>query len=143
MAESRQEKLSGLFRAFLDHESVVDAPSSLAAYECDGLSAYKKTPLLVVLPDTIEQVQQVVRLCNDHRIPIVSRGAGTGLSGGALPHEEGIEQIHTNSSRPHWRHEPYPTAYAVAGTRLPAPDEAQRSGCTSGHSRPTAPYALG
>ncbi len=90
MAESRQQKLSGLFRAFLDYESVVDAPSSLAAYECDGLSAYKQTPLLVVLPETIEQVQQVVKICDDHRIPIVSRGAGTGLSGGALPHEEGI-----------------------------------------------------
>jgi glycolate oxidase len=99
MAESRQEKLSGLFRTFLDHESVVDAPSSLAAYECDGLSAYKKTPLLVVLPETIEQVQQVVRICNDHRIPIVSRGAGTGLSGGALPHEEGIVLSLTKMSR--------------------------------------------
>ena len=89
ISEKRQ-KLAGLFRALLDDESVVDAPGSLAAYECDGLSAYKKTPLLVVLPETVQQVQQVVKICSDHRVPIVSRGAGTGLSGGALPHEEGI-----------------------------------------------------
>ncbi len=87
---TRQQKLAGLFRAFLNHESVVDQPTSLAAYECDGLSAYRQTPLLVVLPETVEQVQQVVALCDEHRVPIVSRGAGTGLSGGALPHEDGI-----------------------------------------------------
>ncbi len=90
MAESRQENLARLFREFLDYESVIDQASSLLAYDCDGLSAYKKTPLLVVLPQTIEQVQQVVKICSDRRVPIVSRGAGTGLSGGALPHEEGI-----------------------------------------------------
>ena len=86
----KRQKLAALFRSFLDYESVVDAPGSLAAYECDGLSAYRKTPLLVVLPETIEQVQQVVKICSERRIPIVSRGAGTGLSGGALPHEQGI-----------------------------------------------------
>jgi len=86
----KRQKLAGIFRAFLDHESVIDQPTSLAAYECDGLSAYRQSPLLVLLPETIEQVQQVVRTCNVRRIPIVSRGAGTGLSGGALPLEDGI-----------------------------------------------------
>ena len=90
MTTSKRQKLADLFRAFLDRDAVIDQPSSLAAYECDGLSAYRKTPLLVVLPETIEQVQQAVALCNERRIPIVSRGAGTGLSGGALPHEDGI-----------------------------------------------------
>ena len=90
MTISKRQQLADLFRTFLAQDSVIDAPSSLAAYECDGLSAYKKTPLLVVLPETIEQVQQSVALCNERRIPIVSRGAGTGLSGGALPHEDGI-----------------------------------------------------
>ncbi|MCP4236508.1 MAG: FAD-binding protein, partial [Aestuariibacter sp.] len=87
---TRQQKLAALFRKFLNHDSVVDQPTSLAAYECDGLSAYRQTPLLVVLPETLEQVQQAVALCDERRIPIVSRGAGTGLSGGALPHEDGI-----------------------------------------------------
>ncbi len=90
MKTSKRQQLAELFRVFLAHDSVIDQPSSLAAYECDGLSAYRKTPLVVVLPETIEQVQQAVRLCNERRIPIVSRGAGTGLSGGALPHEDGI-----------------------------------------------------
>ena len=90
MSRSRQQELAQLFRSFLAPESVIDAPTSLAAYECDGLSAYRQTPLLVVLAETIEQVQQVVRLCNERRIPIVSRGAGTSLSGGALPHKDGI-----------------------------------------------------
>ena len=84
------EELSRLFQDFLPHESVVDQPISLKAYECDGLSAYRQQPLLVVLPETIEQVQRCVRLCSDHKIPIVSRGAGTSLSGGALPHADGI-----------------------------------------------------
>jgi len=90
MSLSRQQELAQLFRGFLAHESVIDAPTSLVAYECDGLSAYRQTPLLVVLPETIEQVQQVVLSCNERGIPIVSRGAGTSLSGGAMPHKDGI-----------------------------------------------------
>jgi len=90
MSQSKRQELAQLFRGFLAQESVIDAPTSLAAYECDGLSAYRQTPLLVVLPETIEQVQQVVLSCNERGIPIVSRGAGTSLSGGALPHKDGI-----------------------------------------------------
>jgi glycolate oxidase len=62
----------------------------MRAYECDGLSAYRKTPGLVVLPQNIEQVQAVLRLCHQFEVPVVPRGAGTGLSGGALPHEQGV-----------------------------------------------------
>ena len=54
-------------------------------YECDGLSAYRELPWLVVLPDTIEQVQAIMQLCHVNQIPVIARGAGTGLSGGALP----------------------------------------------------------
>ena len=86
----QREKYSRLFREFLRHESVIDKPISLKAYECDGLSAYCETPLLVVLPETVNQVRQVMKLCNEHKLPIVSRGAGTSLSGGALPHAQGI-----------------------------------------------------
>ena len=90
MSQSRRQKLAVRFREFLPAESVIDQPTSLAAYECDGLSAYREQPLLVLLPETIEQVQQVMRLCHEERLPVVSRGAGTSLSGGALPHAEGV-----------------------------------------------------
>ena len=62
----------------------------LKPYECDGLSAYQRLPVAVVLPDTIEQIQKIVKICAQLQVPVVARGAGTGLSGGALPHEGGI-----------------------------------------------------
>ena len=82
--------LARRFRKFLPRESVIDRPDSLRAYECDGLSAYREAPLLVALPETIEQVRRVLRLCFELGVPVVSRGAGTGLSGGALPHPQGV-----------------------------------------------------
>ena len=69
---------------------VLSEPEELTPYECDGLAAYRQVPLAVVLPDTVEQVQAVMRLCHKWRVPVVARGAGTGLSGGALPYEKGV-----------------------------------------------------
>jgi len=71
-------------------DSILSAQEDLRPYECDGLSAYRAIPLLVVLPETIEQVQDILKLCHQHHVPVVARGAGTGLSGGALPHEQGV-----------------------------------------------------
>jgi len=85
-----RQSLSRHFRQFLPRASVIDRVESLRAYECDGLSAYRQLPLLVVLPETVEQVCRVLRVCRERRVPVVSRGAGTGLSGGALPHAQGI-----------------------------------------------------
>src|SRR5256885_7441550 len=65
-------------------------PEQLRTYECDGLTGRRVVPSLVALPGTVEEVQAVVRLCNELSIPFVARGAGTGLSGGALPVAEGI-----------------------------------------------------
>ncbi|MGQ9724906.1 MAG: FAD-linked oxidase C-terminal domain-containing protein [Tepidimonas sp.] len=59
-------------------------------YECDGLTAYRERPLAVALPETEEQVQAVLRTCHLLKVPVVARGAGTGLSGGALPHPLGV-----------------------------------------------------
>jgi glycolate oxidase len=59
-------------------------------YECDGLAAYRQQPLVVVLPETEAQVAAVLRVCHHLRVPVVARGAGTGLSGGALPHVDGV-----------------------------------------------------
>ena len=85
-----RDQLSHLFKQILPEQSVIDQSTSLKAYECDGLSAYKQQPLLVVLPQTIDEVIKSVKLCRQHQVPIVSRGAGTSLSGGALPHAQGI-----------------------------------------------------
>jgi len=71
-------------------DSLLFEEEDLKPYECDGLSAYRAIPLVVVLPETIEQVQRVLTLCHQHKVPVVARGAGTGLSGGALPHEQGV-----------------------------------------------------
>lgn len=69
---------------------ILHTQEDLKPYECDGLSAYRTTPMLVVLPERIEQVQQLLKLCHARGVPVVARGAGTGLSGGALPLEKGI-----------------------------------------------------
>jgi glycolate oxidase len=71
-------------------DSVVDHPHALRTYESDGLLQYAVTPRVVVLPDSAEQVQHVVRLCHQEEVPWVARGAGSGLSGGAVPHEDGV-----------------------------------------------------
>ncbi len=71
-------------------ESVLFHEEDLRPYECDGLSAYRELPLLVLLPNTIEQVQAIMQLCHKFQVPVVARGAGTGLSGGALPLPDGV-----------------------------------------------------
>ncbi|HEC05051.1 MAG TPA: FAD-binding protein [Thiothrix sp.] len=87
--ESRSKLLFQL-REILSEEQLITDNEALRPYECDGLSAYKKLPVAVVLPETIEQIQHIMRVCSSLFIPVVARGAGTGLSGGALPHEGGI-----------------------------------------------------
>jgi len=71
-------------------ESVLHQQEDLRPYECDGLSAYQNLPLAVVLPEKVEQVQAILKLCYELEVPVVARGAGTGLSGGALPLSDGI-----------------------------------------------------
>jgi len=71
-------------------EHVLTHPDALATYRSDGLAHYRQTPLAAVLPGSTEQVQQIVRACFEAQVPWVARGAGTGLSGGALPVAEGI-----------------------------------------------------
>lgn len=62
----------------------------LKPYECDGLAAYRTVPLLVVLPERVDQVQGVLQICHQLTVPVVARGAGTGLSGGAMPLAKGV-----------------------------------------------------
>ncbi|MGP4094675.1 FAD-linked oxidase C-terminal domain-containing protein [Nonomuraea sp. KM90] len=84
------ETLIAALRSLLPHDSVITDPVRLRTYECDGLTYHRATPAVVVLPNTAEQVARVVRLCNDFGVPFVARGSGTGLSGGALPREDGV-----------------------------------------------------
>ncbi len=83
-------------KVFIEHlsricgENIITDKPRLAVYEADGLTAKKQLPWVVVLPSTIEQVQEIVRLCYQFEVPVVARGAGTGLSGGATPHAEGV-----------------------------------------------------
>ena len=81
--------IAGL-EAIVPGEGVIVDRDALKAYECDGLTAYRQLPMLVVLPETTEQVSQILRLCADLEVKVVPRGAGTSLSGGALPLEDGI-----------------------------------------------------
>lgn len=77
-------------RAAVGADGLITGESQLQTYECDGLTNFRVLPGAVVLPRTAEQVQAVVRVCARHKIPFVSRGAGTGLSGGALPAAGGV-----------------------------------------------------
>ena len=82
--------LLAALREQLPDLEVLHTQEDLKPYECDGLSAYTATPMLVVLPERIEQVEGLLKLCYQRGVPVVARGAGTGLSGGALPLEQGI-----------------------------------------------------
>jgi glycolate oxidase len=82
--------LAGDLSRLLPPGAVIDRPEELKTYECDGLTGHRVIPSLVVLPETTEQVQAVVRACHAASVPFVARGAGTGLSGGALPVAEGV-----------------------------------------------------
>jgi glycolate oxidase len=81
---------SELLDRFVAATETIREPEQLRTYECDGLTGRRVVPALVALPGSVDEVRAVVRLCNDERIPFVARGAGTGLSGGALPVAEGI-----------------------------------------------------
>ena len=84
------KNLARELRRIVPEYAVLLEEEELRPYECDGLSAYRELPLLVVLPETTKQVQEIMRLCHQRKVPVVARGAGTGLSGGALPLTNGV-----------------------------------------------------
>jgi glycolate oxidase len=86
--QRRQEIVAALKRIVPD--GVMDDAASMAAYETDGLTAYKQLPMVVVLPETTQQVSAILKYCSANSIKIVPRGAGTSLSGGALPLADGV-----------------------------------------------------
>jgi glycolate oxidase len=92
-------ELAGELRRLLPAGAVIEEPEQLRTYECDGLTGHRMIPALVVLPETTGQVQAVVRACQAARVPFVARGAGTGLSGGALPVADGVVIALTRMNR--------------------------------------------
>ena len=82
---SRKARIVDRLLAILPRDAVIDAPAETRAYECDGLTAYRCPPLAAVLPRTTAEVSAILRLCHQEGVPVVPRGSGTSLAGGALP----------------------------------------------------------
>ena len=87
---ARREEIIAAMRSIVPGEGVIIDDDELRAYDCDGLMAYRQLPMIVVLPKTTQQVSDVLKYCHDNDVKIVPRGAGTGLSGGALPLADAI-----------------------------------------------------
>jgi glycolate oxidase len=86
---ARRARIVAALRAIVPGEGVISTEKEMRPYESDGLTAYRQLPMVVVLPETAHQVSQILRFCHAEGIKVVPRGAGTSLSGGALPLEDG------------------------------------------------------
>jgi glycolate oxidase len=87
---NRRDAIVAALRAIVPGEGVIDSAAEMLPYESDGLMAYRQPPMVVVLPDTTEQVSKVLKYCCEQGIKVVPRGSGTSLSGGALPLADGV-----------------------------------------------------
>jgi glycolate oxidase len=120
----RRREVALALRAVLPAGSVLADPEDTRPYECDGLSAYRQLPMIVTLPRNEDEVLAVLKVCRELRVPIVPRGAGTGLSGGAMPLADGVV-ISTARLNRILRVEPYArTAVVQPGVRNLAISEA-------------------
>jgi len=86
----RREQVAAALRARLPERAVLHDPEDTRPYECDGLAAYRQLPMIVTLPSSEAEVLAILAVCRELQVPIVPRGAGTGLSGGALPIHDGV-----------------------------------------------------
>src|SRR3954467_11366647 len=87
---ARRGQIIAALQAIVPGEGVITSEVERCAYESDGLTAYRQPPMVVVLPSTTEQVSQALRYCYENSVRVVPRGAGTSLSGGALPLEDAV-----------------------------------------------------
>ncbi len=142
---AKREQYSHELSALLPVHCILSSQEDLKPYESDGLTVFKKTPLLVVLPESIEQVQAIMRWASTNQVPVVARGAGTGLSGGALPHEDGVllglakfnQILELNSELGYARVQPGVRNLAISDAARPfglyyAPDPSSQIACTIG-----------
>src|SRR5690348_3434531 len=88
--QQRQAQIVDALQKVLPHGALLWHSEDTTPYECDGLTAYRQRPLVVALPESEQQVRDVLKACHALAVPVVARGAGTGLSGGALPHALGV-----------------------------------------------------
>jgi glycolate oxidase len=86
----RQRRVVAALRTFLPDHCILWREEDTRPYECDGLTLYRQVPMVVALPETEDEIARIARACSELNVPIVPRGAGTGLSGGALPHGQGV-----------------------------------------------------
>ena len=96
---ARRAEIARALRAIVPGEGVIDDTDELRAYESDGLTAYRQVPMIAVLPGTTEQVSRVLAYCHEQGVKVVPRGAGTSLSGGALPLADGVLLAMTKFNR--------------------------------------------
>ncbi len=89
-AVDRQSTVANALLEILPSASVLWKPADTRPYECDGLSMFRQLPMVVVLPETEAQIVAILRICSRLEVPVVARGAGTSLSGGSMPHGEGV-----------------------------------------------------
>ena len=87
---SRKDQIVSHLKKFTKDENILSENEEIKPYETDGLAAYKQTPLAVVLPENTKEVSDILKFCNEENIKVIPRGAGTGLSGGALPLQDAI-----------------------------------------------------
>jgi glycolate oxidase len=87
---ARQSEVTRELRAFMPDSAVLFDAEDVRPYECDGLSAYRQVPMVVALPQNESEIERILAICHRLRVPVVARGAGTGLSGGALPRGDGV-----------------------------------------------------
>jgi len=141
----RQAEVAMRLRRLLPADAVLHSEEDTRAYECDGLSAYRQLPMVVALPSTEDQVREVLRACHELKVPVVARGAGTGLSGGALPRGDGVllslarmrRIIAVNSLARTARVQPGVTNLAISEAAAPyglfyAPDPSSQIACSIG-----------
>ena len=96
---SRRKEIVAALQAIVPGEGVVDVTNEMRAFESDALTAYRQLPLVVVLPQTVRQVSQILKYCHDNTVKVVPRGAGTSLSGGALPLEDAVLLVMSRFNR--------------------------------------------
>ena len=129
MTPEKEEKRSNIklaqeLRSIVGTDAVITEEEALRPFECDGLTAYRELPLMVVLPSTIDEVQRIMKACSENSVPVVTRGAGTGLSGGALPLPDGVLLSLTRMSKILEINAPARTARVQPGVRNLAISEA-------------------
>ena len=86
----RQREVVAALAEVLPRAAILSRHEDTAPFECDALTAYRTSPMVVVLPETEAQVAALLKICHKMQVPVVARGAGTGLSGGATPHQAGV-----------------------------------------------------